>query len=570
MSFPRKISKTVFSSTGKKDTKAVSFSSDEEVTTDASRKKTIGSMIEMSNAFLQLNQSEKRSSDASSEERKRKTSQPSPKTSARPTVERRAISTLALSTQHVEATAGSHEADSKEADIEAKKSKSRSLESLLSRNAAQSVESKWKPEKSNMLSSSLSSLREVPESEQMKIEEEYNTQLEPPNLSNELSSSRDEIAKDIVASATLGDAEDSDTGSCDISSETTTLTDLMECLDGFCKQPVGDYVYYKKTSIDEDIANFQPPRRSPPSPSNLSNGSNIDSPRTEPPSRNPPSPNTYPRGKRQSSAEDEQHKNHTIPKSNFDRKIIFQNSLERETAQELNEQIQVWSSSDESESDEEQVYSNRIIHPDSANSPAIVIDELDDQFTDKGRRQFTLRDVDARSTESFEIEVNLQSNTVSPRDVDSSTDLYCTNDSHEVDAEIYLNKGDFVTVVEKASTGYWLIENKDGLRGWSFSGHFAPAHQVNANEESNSPEEEDREKKDDDDNYPQMFCRVICDYEADDDSEEIDIYEGDVMEIIFRNESGWWCVRSSTTGEIGWAPSNYLEMVGSEESYDAD
>lgn len=568
MSLPRKISKNVFSTMGKKDPKAVSFANDKEATEDASRKETIGNMIEMSNAFLQLNQSEKRSSDASSEERKRKTSQPSLKNSTRPTVERRAISSLALSTHHMEGTAGNHEADSKE-DIEAKKSKSRSLESLLSRNAAQSAESKWKPEKSNTLSSSLSCLHEVPESDHIKIEEEYNTQLEPPNLSNGLSTSRDEIADDIEATATLEEAEDSDTGSCDISSETTTLTDLMECLDGFCKQPVGDYVYYKKTSIDEDIANFHPPRRSPPSPSNLSTGSNIDSPRMGPPSRNPPSPNTYPRGQRQSSAEDEQRKNHTIPKSNFDRKIIFQNSLETETAQELNEQIQVWCSSDESESDEEQLYSNRIIHPDSPNSPAIVIDELPDQLTDKERLS-TLRDDDARSTESFEIEVNLQSNTVFPPDEDGSTDLYYTTDSHEVDAEIYLNKGDFVTVIEKASTGYWLIQNKDGLRGWSFSGHFVPVHQVDPNEESNSPEEEDRGKEDDDEHDQQMFCRVICDYEADDDSEEIDIYEGDVMEIIFRNESGWWCVRNNTTGEIGWAPSNYLEMVGSEESYDAD
>ena len=568
MSLPRKISKNVFSTMGKKDPKAVSFANDKEATEDASRKKTIGNMIEMSNAFLQLNQSEKRSSDASSEERKRKTSQPSLKNSTRPTVERRAISTLALSTHHMEGTAGNHEADSKE-DIEAKKSKSRSLESLLSRNAAQSAESKWKPEKSNTLSSSLSCLHEVPESDHIKIEEEYNTQLEPPNLSNGLSTSRDEIADDIEATATLEEAEDSDTGSCDISSETTTLTDLMECLDGFCKQPVGDYVYYKKTSIDEDIANFHPPRRSPPSPSNLSTGSNIDSPRMGPPSRNPPSPNTYPRGQRQSSAEDEQRKNHTIPKSNFDRKIIFQNSLETETAQELNEQIQVWCSSDESESDEEQLYSNRIIHPDSPNSPAIVIDELPDQLTDKERLS-TLRDDDARSTESFEIEVNLQSNTVFPPDEDGSTDLYYTTDSHEVDAEIYLNKGDFVTVIEKASTGYWLIQNKHGLRGWSFSGHFVPVHQVDPNEESNSPEEEDRGKEDDDEHHQQMFCRVICDYEADDDSEEIDIYEGDVMEIIFRNESGWWCVRNNTTGQIGWAPSNYLEMVGSEESYDAD
>lgn len=63
-----------------------------------------------------------------------------------------------------------------------------------------------------------------------------------------------------------------------------------------------------------------------------------------------------------------------------------------------------------------------------------------------------------------------------------------------------------------------------------------------------------------------MSCRVIEDYKGDPYNQEIDLRKGEFAHILHKSESGWWCVQDED-GEIGWAPSNYLEVFEDENAH---
>eukprot|EP01080_Neovahlkampfia_damariscottae_P000050 gene50-4300_t len=42
------------------------------------------------------------------------------------------------------------------------------------------------------------------------------------------------------------------------------------------------------------------------------------------------------------------------------------------------------------------------------------------------------------------------------------------------------------------------------------------------------------------------------------DSSEISFNAGDLIQILSKDDSGWWNGRNSKTGEIGFFPSNYV------------
>ncbi|KAJ7376751.1 Cytoplasmic protein nck2 [Desmophyllum pertusum] len=73
-----------------------------------------------------------------------------------------------------------------------------------------------------------------------------------------------------------------------------------------------------------------------------------------------------------------------------------------------------------------------------------------------------------------------------------STEMYCAIETYEVDDEMHLSKGDYVEVLERASAGWWLVQNEDGLKGWAPSNYLCPAPQVNGNTECLVPDEEVR------------------------------------------------------------------------------
>jgi len=294
----------------------------------------------------------------------------------------------------------------------------------------------------------------------------------------------------------------------------------------------------------------------------------VDSPKAKSPSRSSPVPNgsmTFPRSKMQQSLDEEQQKIHTIPQTSSDRKIIRQGSREKETAYELNEEVMVWSSSDESDP-ELSLSFKRVLYPKTGTSPAIVVDETEEHSIEEGEFRLALDDGVA-STESFEIEVNLQ-NSVDPSDEEGYfTDIYCVKKPHEVDSEMYLAKDSQVQVLEKASTGWWLVQSEEGVRGWTCSSHLCPAPQVNGKHEYSELEEDEDDKEEPEDleeRSQQMSCRVIEDYSGDPDNQEMELQENEIIRVLHASESGWWFVQNEE-GEVGWAPSNYLEVFEDED-----
>ncbi|EEB96007.1 hypothetical protein MPER_04932 [Moniliophthora perniciosa FA553] len=64
------------------------------------------------------------------------------------------------------------------------------------------------------------------------------------------------------------------------------------------------------------------------------------------------------------------------------------------------------------------------------------------------------------------------------------------------------------------------------------------------------------------------FCRVLYDYENPDASSELKIRQGDVIEILSKQPSGWW---DGLLGEErGWFPSNYVTMISVEEAENSE
>lgn len=520
--------------------------------------RTIGTMVEMSSVFLQLHKSDKKIGNTSPRPR-------TPERSPRPTLEqRKAVSTIIPPTFDHGSTTQLSETGSKD-DLHFKIPRCSSLDSMLPLTSTQSarggstpaVDSIGKSQTENDVATSFPEALEITESEQSEVDDGETTEpgLEMAEKSNKLS----------VSSEMSCPEGDSDTGSCDISHENLTHIELVEALDGFCKQPCDSSKHFKKISYDEGFPDLKPPTRSPPPvPANVPQSNGVDLPRAKSPSRSPPVPNinrTYPRSEMQQPSEDDQQKINTFPKSSFDRKIIREDSSETETAAELNHQMQVWSSSDESEPEWIQLSSDRVLHPKTKTPPAIVIDKVETSSVGEEDVRLVLDDGDA-STESFEIEIDLR-NGVRPTDEeDSFNDIYCVAEPHEVDAEMYLDKDSYVKVIEKASTGWWLVQSEEGLRGWTPSRYLCAVNQVREKHVFSEPWKEEQRKEEDkedlEEESPHLTCRVVEDYEGDPDNEEIDLEEGEMLEVLHKSESGWWCVRNEE-GEVGWAPSNFLE-----------
>ena len=63
-----------------------------------------------------------------------------------------------------------------------------------------------------------------------------------------------------------------------------------------------------------------------------------------------------------------------------------------------------------------------------------------------------------------------------------------------------------------------------------------------------------------DENRPALFVvRVIADYDASEtDETEMDLRDGELLEVLQQDPSGWWEGRRERDGKIGWFPSNYV------------
>jgi hypothetical protein len=55
-----------------------------------------------------------------------------------------------------------------------------------------------------------------------------------------------------------------------------------------------------------------------------------------------------------------------------------------------------------------------------------------------------------------------------------------------------------------------------------------------------------------------VFARALYDNEAEDET-ELAFMVGDVIEILAKDDSGWWDARLN--GKVGSIPANYVEVI---------
>ena len=71
----------------------------------------------------------------------------------------------------------------------------------------------------------------------------------------------------------------------------------------------------------------------------------------------------------------------------------------------------------------------------------------------------------------------------------------------------------------------------------------------------------------------ELVVRVLADYEKRDES-EMSIHEGELIQVIRQDSSGWWEGKREGEEEVGWFPSSYgeayHEMWSIEETEDGD
>lgn len=538
-------------------------------------RRTIDAMVEMSTEFLQL---KKKDSNPKPGAEVLEKSQTLPATrSPRPSLQRKAVSTLAASSLDLGSSDKSLKEGSKD-DMSLGIPRSRSMDAvptfLLKQNVNNQFNSKWKPETKNALSSSLKCVNEIPEPDQDgNGNDAMNSGPQSKNVLNDLSltnsNSTSENEKDSVSLKIEGDNDLNDIDSCDIRSESTSSTALTQSPD-VCEQPIDLSRYFQTISVGGDSPRIHSPKRVPPMPSLIPQSLHGDSPRSPAPSRIAPMPSGISTFPKRADASFKPQQAHGNPQS-IDRKIIRQASFENETAVELNEEIQYWSSSEESEPELLQLSAN------NNSLPAIEVDDMEDSSTEEeeedekekeeemDKRPNGTQDLNLRSSINSNESLKLQIEVPAAED-ENSNDIYCAFEACEVDSEMHLAKGEYVQVLERASTGWWLVKNEAGLKGWAPSNFLCPAPKVHGNTECHILSEEgvcviEKECR------PQMSCRVIEDYKGDPHNQEIDLRRGEFAHILHKSESGWWCIQDGD-GEIGWAPSNYLEVFEDEDAHE--
>lgn len=502
---------------------------DQDSDNDVGEKKSINTMVEMSSMFLQAQKREETLSNGS----------PKVKSSPRPGLQRKAISALITSSFDKETTAGDSQGSKDDSALQMERAQS--LDSMLRKvSQAQSEDDKNVPHTS------------LPDVRERQNDEEDNSNENP------LSSEKSDLVEKNGSDLKNESERDSDSGSCDISHTTFSHIEVVEAFDGFCKQPVDESTHFRKTSSNEGSPKVAPPRRNPPTPRDRTNSANMKSP-----SKRSTLPNGNPRNVGDNMKGDELQRNNTFPPSGVARKVIRQDSLEEETDKDLNQQMRVLNSSDDdSEPEWAKSSLDKHTHPKLQSLPSIVIDKTEKRPSGDGNELTVPLDDGVASTESFEIEINISN------DMQSSGKEYCpviyyVEKAHEVDSDMFLNKGSFVKVLEKAENGWWFVQGEDGTRGWtrsSFLGLQRTAVEDEAGGDSRSDDEEDNKERPNE----EQSCRVLEDYEADPNNQEIDLQMDEIVRILYKADSGWWCVRN-TQGEIGWAPSNFLEEIEKED-----
>ena len=139
----------------------------------------------------------------------------------------------------------------------------------------------------------------------------------------------------------------------------------------------------------------------------------------------------------------------------------------------------------------------------------------------------------------------------------------------EDNEEVNIDKGEILHIVHKDESGWWCAKNSEGEIGW-VPPNFLKLMQGEAdNDDDDDDDEAEEEEEDDDDdkeehkgneNDLQISCRVKSDFKGNEDNQEINLQKGQLLQIFYKGENGWWCVRNEN-GDIGWAPQIHLEAL---------
>ena len=518
-------------------------------------KKTITSMIAMSSPLMQLNED-------------KKTQEPRPQPSPRLQFKRRAISSLASASPILSLTLDSEGTR----DDMSLKEKSQTLSALGSNHNSVSVSS-WTPEVINKFSPGLDRVRKISAPAHIEMENQKRTELDFSPIVNDISPSKENVAKEDqkvfegLEKVQESDDDDDDEDSTELMQYSTSSTEIEECSTGYNGVHADSALFLKSNSLGRDSPKFAPPRRNPPEPlKTVTWPRNVMGPleysesaqekvyaeSEEDTSSDEGSPDEEREFSRAMEAENldfVQQENHSTTNSlRSDRSIIRQERFEKETSEELNQEINYWSSSDDSEPELAQMLLSKVaVQHETSHSPA-----MENNHIEEGNDHSLHSSVSSNESLGLQYIERIKS-----RKDDSSDDVYCTLEQCEVDGEMTLSKGDCVRVLEKAATGWWLVQNDEGLKGWAPSNFLYPTLEVEDGAGSRLPDSEETSRKQS--NLQRSFY-AIEEYRGDPDNKEVCLRKGEIAHVVHKSESGWWCVRNEN-GEVGWAPSTYLEEL---------
>ncbi|XP_032227901.2 SH3 and PX domain-containing protein 2B [Nematostella vectensis] len=113
---------------------------------------------------------------------------------------------------------------------------------------------------------------------------------------------------------------------------------------------------------------------------------------------------------------------------------------------------------------------------------------------------------------------------------------------HEGEDAMSFSEGEEFEFLEDSHSGWWLVRTLSGQENW------APANFL----EMKSPEYAKQDK-------PAKHVYVALASYHDEDDDAISFDEGDEMEVVQQDDSGWWLVKIAD--KSGWAPSNFLKQL---------
>lgn len=113
-------------------------------------------------------------------------------------------------------------------------------------------------------------------------------------------------------------------------------------------------------------------------------------------------------------------------------------------------------------------------------------------------------------------------------------------------AEISLQAGEVVDVIEKSESGWWFVSTAEE-QGW------VPATYLNSHSGTRDDLELGASKAGEEENY------VTVQPYSSQGKDEIAFEKGVIVEVIQKNLEGWWFIRYQD--KEGWAPASYLKKV---------